>query len=156
MKGSTRMTEGTRINRTGMSTSKHAEAMGQIPQMTQPSQNGNALKQAHAAYLKETHSIGTVPPPSSGTGMAKAALEAIKGNRAIALVDKTAERLAFERTGVRLYEQLLDKLDESPSFEGGPSREAVQTIHDEELEHARMLAQTLEELGADPTALTPS
>ncbi|MDT8386212.1 MAG: ferritin-like domain-containing protein [Thiogranum sp.] len=47
-------------------------------------------------------------------------------------------------------------MDSSPTFKGGPGKDEVQIIHDEELAHARMLAQTLEELGADPTAVTPS
>jgi rubrerythrin len=157
MEKSTKMTEGTRINHTGLATAKHAEAMRQVPKMTPAPHDGRqALENEHAHYLKEAHTIGTVPPPSSATGMAQAAVEALKGNKAIALVDKTAERLAFERTGVRLYEGLLEKMAQAEPFAGGPSREAVETIRDQELEHARMLATTLEELGADPTAITPS
>jgi rubrerythrin len=156
MKKSTKMSEGTSINRTGMSTSSHASAMNQVPKMTEPTATNGAFKQAHAVYLEETHALGTVPPPTTAKGAGKAALQAIKGNKAIALVDKTAERLAFERTGVRLYEALLTKMDASSAFSGGPSIEDVQTIRDEELEHARMLKDALEQLGADPTAMTPS
>ncbi|MFU8815380.1 MAG: ferritin Dps family protein [Pseudomonadales bacterium] len=156
MKKSTRMTEGARTNHTGMSTSSHAEAMNQVPKMTQPSRDNGGLRQTHASYLRDAHTLGTVPPPSSAKGAGKAALQAIKGNKAIALVDKTAERLAFERTGVRLYDALLDKMDASSGFSGGPSMADVQTIRDEELQHALMLKETLEQLGADPTAITPS
>ena len=156
MERSTKMSEGTRINRTGMSTSSHADAMREVPGMTRPTHSSNGLKAVHAQYLEDTHSIGTVPPPSTAKGAAKAAWEAIKGNKAIALVDKTAERLAFERTGVRLYDALLDKMDAAKAFPGGPSIDAVRQIRDEELQHALMLKQTIEELGADPTAVTPS
>jgi rubrerythrin len=83
-------------------------------------------------------------------------VQALKGKRAVALIDRTAERLAFERTGVRLYDALLDKFDVAGSFDGGPERKELQTIRDEELAHARMLQETLEMLGADPTAVTPS
>jgi rubrerythrin len=156
MKKSTKMSEGTRINRTGMSASSHATEMNQVPEMTAPTPRNGAFKQAHAVYLKESHALGTVPPPTTMKGAGKAALQAIKGNKAIALVDKICERLAFERTGVRLYEALLTKMEASSAFDGGPSLEEVQTIRDEELQHARMLKGALEQLGADPTAMTPS
>jgi hypothetical protein len=48
-----------------------------------------------------------VPPPTSMKGMAKSALQALKGEKATVLIDKLAERLAFERTGTRLYETLI-------------------------------------------------
>lgn len=156
MKSSSKITEGTRTNRTGMAMSPHAEQMREVSGMTHPGSGNGGLHQAHAAYLKETHTIGTIPPPGSAKGAMKAAWEAIKGNKAIALVDKTAERLAFERTGVRLYDALLEKMDAAKGISGGPTVEAVKTIRDEELQHARMLAETLDELGADPTAMTPS
>jgi rubrerythrin len=156
MEKATKMTEGTRTNRTGMQASSHAKQMHQVPDMTQPSKADGGLKQAHAAYLKDAHALGTVPPPATAKGAGKAALQALKGNKAIALVDKVAERMAFERTGVRLYDALLDKMDASSAFDGGPSIEEVQKIRAEELQHAHMLMETLEQLGADPTAITPS
>jgi hypothetical protein len=156
MKESTKLSEGTRINRTGMGTSPYAEEMRQVPAMTRPSRPNGGLHQAHAQYLKETHAIGTVPPPTTVKGAAKVAAQALKGNKAIALVDKIGERLAFERTGVRFYDTVLDKLDASPGFKGGPSRQELEHIRGEELEHACMLQETLEALGADPTAVTPS
>jgi rubrerythrin len=156
MEKATKMAEGTRINRTGMSASSHAKDMSQVPDMTQASASNGGLKQAHADYLKDSHALGTVPPPTTAKGAGKAALQALKGNKAIALVDKVAERLAFERTGVRLYDAMLDKMDASSAFDGGPSLEDVRTIRDEELQHARMLKEAMEQLGADPTAITPS
>jgi rubrerythrin len=156
MEKATKTTEGTRINRTGMSASSHAEEMHQVPGMTHPSAAGGKLKQAHVTYLQASHAIGTVPPPATVKGAGKAALQALKGNKAMALVDRISERLAFERTGVRLYDALLDKMDAASAFAGGPRMDAVQTIRDEELQHARMLKEAMEQLGADPTAVTPS
>jgi rubrerythrin len=72
------------------------------------------------------------------------------------LLDKLGERLAFERTGTRLYEALLSKHDAYGSFEGGPSREDITLILSEELQHFRMLVELVKSLGADPTELTPS
>ncbi len=71
-------------------------------------------------------------------------------------MDKLGERLAFERTGSRLYEALLAKHDVDGSFAGGPSREDLVEILSEELAHFRLLAEAIETLGGDPTELTPS
>jgi rubrerythrin len=161
MDNPTKMTEGMRINKTGMATAAHADAMREVPGMTERVKIPGAgldrgVTDARAAYLKETHALGTVPPPTSVKGAAKAALEMLKGNKAIALVDRMAERLAFERTGVRFYGALLEKLDVGSGFDGGPSRDDLLEIRDEELAHAKMLKESLEQLGADPTAVTPS
>jgi len=72
------------------------------------------------------------------------------------LVDKLGERLAFERTGTRLYEALLSKHDAYGSFEGGPSRDDIAVILSEELQHFHMLVELIKSLGGDPTELTPS
>lgn len=72
------------------------------------------------------------------------------------LVDKLGERLAFERTGTRLYEALLSKHDAYGSFEGGPTRDDITLILSEELQHFHMLVEIVKSLGADPTELTPS
>src|SRR5690606_2256341 len=37
-----------------------------------------------------------------------------------------------------------------------PPREAIEAIREEELEHFRLLHDTIKELGADPAAVTPS
>lgn len=156
MKASVKTSVGKQVNRTGMSASAHAESMREVPSMTHPSSGNGDLHSAHALYLKESHALGSVPPPTTVKGAAKTAVKALKGKKAIALVDRIAERLAFERTGVRLYDALLDKLDSTGSFDGGPEKDQVQRIRDEEHAHARMLAEALEQLGADPTAVTPS
>jgi rubrerythrin len=71
------------------------------------------------------------------------------------LIDRLAERLAFERSGTRLYEALLVKhaayADELPNV----SVERLQEFCTDEAQHFRMLSDCLEELGADPTAQTP-
>jgi rubrerythrin len=72
------------------------------------------------------------------------------------LLDKLGERLAFERTGTRLYEALLSKHDAYGSFEGGPSRDDITLILSEELQHFSMLVELVKSLGADPTELTPA
>lgn len=100
--------------------------------------------------------IGSPPPPASLKGMVRTGLEAIKGHRATVLLDKLGERLAFERTGTRLYEALLIKYDSFGSWASGPSREELLQFHGEELAHFHMLCEAVETLGGDPTAMTPS
>jgi NAD(P)-dependent dehydrogenase (short-subunit alcohol dehydrogenase family) len=161
MDNPTKMTEGMRINKTGMATCSNADGMAAVPELTERVKTPGAkldggITEGRAYYLKEMHALGTVPPPMSVKGAAKATMELLKGNKAIALVDRMAERLAFERTGVRFYDAIIGKLDVAGGFDGGPSRGDLEHIRGEELEHAKMLKEALEQLGADPTAVTPS
>ena len=47
-------------------------------------------------------------------------------------MDKLGERLAFERAGTRLYEALVSKYDAYGSFTGGPSRDDLEHVMQEE------------------------
>lgn len=107
------------------------------------------------------------PPTSEGNALAVAAVRvqyaqdsadegADLSQETSLLLDKLGERIAFERTGTRLYEALLSKHDAYGSFEGGPSRDDITLILSEELQHFRMLVELVKALGADPTELTPS
>lgn len=103
----------------------------------------------------EAGPVGTVPPPVTIKGVAKTAIKAIQGESASVLIDQMAARLAFERGGTRLYEAVLAKFDAAHPHEGGPTRDELEHLRDEELEHVALLAECMEELGADPTAMTP-
>jgi ferritin-like protein len=81
--------------------------------------------------------------------------KALMGEKATVLLDLMAARLAFERTGTRLYEALLTKLQAAGAHPGGPSQTDLEQIRDEELAHAALLAECLQRLGGDPTAMTP-
>jgi tRNA isopentenyl-2-thiomethyl-A-37 hydroxylase MiaE len=70
-------------------------------------------------------------------------------------VEKLAERLAFERTGTRLYEAIIGKA-ESLAEKSAPRIDELEKIHDEELRHFHMVKDYIEKLGGDPTAETPS
>jgi rubrerythrin len=115
-----------------------------------------ALHDLKLAYSREAAPLGTMPPPATVKGVAKAAKELLKGQKPVVFLDLLGERLAFERTGTRLYESLLVKLEAGNPHAGGPTREELERIRDEELEHAALLTRCLEKLGADPTAMTPS
>ncbi len=83
-------------------------------------------------------------------------MQALKGKDPIIFLDKLGESLAFERTGTRLYEGLLDKFDAEGSWAGGPSRDELIHFHHEELAHFQMLRNAMVDLGGDPTSVTPS
>lgn len=147
-------------NRTGIKTSPidSKDIIAQA-QKSQPSSPGDA--QAIAAVRKQyareaADGLGSVPPPASLKGMAKTAVDMLKGGKPTVFIDKLGERLAFERSGVRLYEGALSKLDVFGSWDGGPSRELLTKILEDELSHFALLKEAMEKLGADPTAMTPS
>jgi hypothetical protein len=103
------------------------------------------------------------PPSSEGDAEAMAAVrvayaQEAEGIRAATtlLMDKLGERLAFEQAGSRLYEALLSKYRAYGSFEGGPTGEELLHILHEEYDHADLLTGAIEELGGDPTELTPA
>lgn len=111
-----------------------------------------------------------LPKPTEG-GMAGAVAQnaaAVDGARVVAVraatsgdatavfLDLLGERLAFERTGARLYEALLCKLDVANGHPGGPTREELSRIHDQEVEHFHLLCDAIERLGGDSTVVTPS
>lgn len=125
---------------------------------TQPSQadNEEAFAELRQSYSEESPPVGSTPPPSNAKGMAKAGLEMLKGNKPTVFLDKLGERLAFERTGTRLYQALISKYDSYGSWEGGPTRDQLQHFAEDELVHFELVRQAIEELGGDPTAMTPS
>ena len=114
------------------------------------------LLSARAEFAIEAAPLGSVPPPSTVKGVVKTAVEAVKGHAPTVFVDKLAERLAFERTGTRLYEAILVKFDGGASWTGGPTRAELERFHDDELDHFHLIRSAIEELGADPTVMTPS
>lgn len=148
----------TGMNRTGMDTSPmHAKRLMEISN-EHPVRPGEATEFARVRRERsqESATVGSVPPPGTAKGMATTAVEMIKGHKPTVLIDKLGERLAFERTSVRLYEAILVKFDALGTWEGGPTREALVQIRDDELAHFELLKQCVQKVGADPTAMTPS
>lgn len=106
-------------------------------------------------YASDPEPVGAVPLPTTLKGAAQGAVAVLSGHPLARLVDKLGERLAFERTGTRLYEALLVKLDAKGSWNGGPSRADLVRIHEQERAHADLIRSSMEAMGADPTAVTP-
>lgn len=111
--------------------------------------------QLRAQYAREGEAVGSVPPPTSVRGMVGATAQALAGHRMHVLLDKLAERAAFERSGVRLYDAMLLKAAAADALPGDMSIEALQDIRDDEAAHFALLAESIERLGGDATAMTP-
>ncbi len=66
------------------------------------------------------------------------------------VVDLIGERLAFQRSAVRLYEALAAKAAAVTPTTGAPTAQALSALADEKLGHVGTLVVALEELGGDP------
>jgi hypothetical protein len=129
--------------------------------------DGINMARIRRGYIEEAKGVGTVPPPMSLDGAVKAGIAKLQGGQPTLLLDKMGERLAFERTGTRLYDAMIikylaasasdsDLLSPPGSGAGGSAREALVRIRDEELAHFHLLKEAVASLGGDPTAQTPS
>lgn len=107
-------------------------------------------------YFRSAAKLGSVPPPASVKGMAKSVIQAVQGKKATLLIDKLAERLAFERSGTRLYEALMLKYKAADRADNGETRAQLEQICADELRHFHLLWECIENLGGDPTVQTPS
>jgi rubrerythrin len=106
-------------------------------------------------YMREADPLGSIPVPATLRGAAMSLKEMLQqGNQVY--IDKLGERLAFERTGTRIYEALISKWDGTADKSMLPPLEMLQRFRDEEHDHFQMLFKTIQELGADPTSVTPS
>jgi len=116
--------------------------------------DAKAIKLERVARNEDADRIGSVPVPGSAKGMLKTAFDMVRGKSPEILIDKLGERLAFERSGVRLYEAMIAKakaLEETES----DLVQVLKHIRDEEFEHMNLVRAAIETLGADPTAMTP-
>jgi rubrerythrin len=147
------------MNKTGLATAPNlSKEMIESSKSGAVSRSDGAISPdgVRADYIKEGATIGSVPPPTSVKGAGKTAVAALKGEKATVLLDKIGERLAFERTGTRLYEALLAKCKALGTTQGGVTPQELERICEEELEHFHMLWDCLKQLGADPTVEMPS
>jgi rubrerythrin len=146
-------------NRTGLATSPidgKAVIEGARRDTSSGLTDAGAFEVVRLDYASGAPPVGTMPPPASAGSAAKAIADKVTGRNTMVLLDQLGERLAFERTGARLYDALLVKRAERDAHPGGPSREDLERIRDEEIEHFALLKEAIEALGGDPTAVTPS
>jgi rubrerythrin len=113
------------------------------------------LEKLRIDCVRSAAPVGSVPPPATVRGVAKSGLKALKGERAQTFMDRMGARIAFERTGVRVYESLLVKC--RAASDGASAWYAdLQHFCEEEREHFHMLCECMRTLGGDPTAMTPA
>jgi rubrerythrin len=126
-------------------------------------------------YIADSDAVGSIP----GAGTDRQARGAKRQGQAEGLsvfLDKLGERLAFERTGTRLYDALIVKyralldagleplppdqsdlidVDLDESDEDDLAARMLDRIRADELEHFHLVAGCIARLGGDPTAQTP-
>lgn len=138
-----------------------------------------ALEELRAQCAAQADRVGSIPPPVTLKGKVTTGLGKMMGDRPELLMDKIGERLAFERSGVRLYEAIIlkcraalaegtqlppagpagDALADDAGTAATPAQEdalvTLARIRAEELAHFHLLSEALQGLGGDPTAQTP-
>lgn len=147
-------------NRTGLQVSPlHAELLTEIAQRDVDrtlvdSPENMQIAAMRRDYIDDAESLGSIPPPATMKGMAKSGAGALTNKRVHVFVDKLAERLAYERGGTRLYDAALVKA--MATADGTPvDIDRMKQIRAQEADHANMLSEAIESVGADPTAQTP-
>jgi rubrerythrin len=146
------------LNRTGIDMSpQNVEDLMKGVLEFPPTSSGNVqtLTDYRRSYIIDADPIGTVPMPGTVKGVVKTSVQKLLGRHAEELIDKLGGRLAFERTGTRLYDALLGKAlvrtDEADSL----PIEQLQLFRAEEAAHMGIVWDALRQLGADPTCVTP-
>ena len=108
------------------------------------------------SYITDADSLGSIPPPlAAAPGASVETASSLTGVSPTVFFDKLGERISFERGSTRLYEALIAKYVALVDSDGA-GLETLQRIRSEELDHFRMLCDVATQLGADPTAETPS
>ncbi|WP_075111722.1 ferritin-like domain-containing protein [Noviherbaspirillum massiliense] len=115
----------------------------------------SALTRIRSAYTADADPVGSVPVPGTVKGAVTTGVSMVTGNNPQLLIDKLGERLAFERTGARLYDALIAKLDGLQESASSMTREDLEQIRDDEARHFSIVKSAIESIGGDPTAQTP-
>lgn len=118
-------------------------------------ESDGAFEAVHMAYIEEAERVGSVPIPATIKGMAATAASKLSGKKPAVLIDKLGERMAFERAGTRLYEAMLLKCGAVDGANNPIDVPALARIRDDEEMHFHLVHKFIEQLGADPTAMTP-
>ncbi len=147
------------MNRTGIQMSPiDSKAMQDVdPQLT-AGQDGNdsALADMRSDYIANADSLGSIPLPATLTGAVSMTLHALRGDSPQILLDKLGERLAFERTGTRLYDALITKCEVMLDGDISMTIDDLEQIRADEARHFMLISDAIESLGGDPTSQTPS
>ena len=124
---------------------------------TTGSSSGEGMAEIDTLYIFESDPVGSVPMPGTLTGALKTGMKKAAGLNPEILLNKLGARLAYERSGVRLYESVITKCEAGDDAHptGPVTVDELRHIRDEEAEHFHLLSDVIKSLGADPTAQTP-
>ena len=133
-------------NRTGLSAAAERRAMLAPPPELGPTARGTEeeLARVRVRYARISQPAGTMPR------VPHAAAELLP------ILDLLGGRLALARLAARLVDALRAARDASGEFDGGPDDRALAHLRDDHRRTARLVDGLIADLGADPTALTPS
>jgi bacterioferritin (cytochrome b1) len=106
-------------------------------------------------YIRPDATVGSMPVPGSLKGNIKSIANKLVGRNPEVFLNKLGERLAYERSGVRLYEAFIRKCEALNGSMTTLPMDELWEIRNEEENHFLLLQQCIETLGADPTAQTP-
>jgi rubrerythrin len=152
-------TESVGMNRTGIQMSPiDSKAMQDVDPSLMKGTDGDesALAELRNEYITEADALGSVPLPGSISGAVQMGVSMLKGDSPQILLDKLGERLAFERTGTRLYDALITKCEAMLDGEISMTLDDLHRIRDDEARHFLLVSDAIETLGGDPTSQTPS
>jgi hypothetical protein len=147
------------MNRTGLQTSPiHSKQLLEAEGELQPIFTGTAADFADIKVqsISEAEPLGSMPPPLSVQSVAKGGVTLTTGDHLQVLIDKLAERAAYERGGTRLYDALILKHQSAEGIPHNVSLEELAKIRADEVAHYQLIVEAIRSLGADPTAQTPS
>jgi hypothetical protein len=147
------------MNRTGIDMSPiDTKEMLAFTNVSPPSSEGDEMSIAamRREYIGEAEELGSIPPPGTLKGVASTAMQKLTGKNPEAFIDRLGCRLAFERTGVRLYDALIAKCSSAASGNSIVPIDTLWNFRNQELQHFKMVEAAIRSIGADPTAQTPS
>jgi len=146
------------MNRTGVQMSPmDTEEMREVTDLPEADMEAAeaSLASARRPYIEASEGLGSVPLPGTVKGTLQSAKQMLTGKHPQVLIDKLGERLAFERSGTRLYDALLMKCEAAGSALPEGAIDRLRHFRNEEALHFSLVAEALERIGADPTAQTP-
>lgn len=147
------------MNRTGIQMSPFdTNAMqSNPPESMKPATPGDesALADMRGNYISTADPVGSVPVPGTVRGALTTGVSLLTGDQPQLLLDKLGERLAFERTGTRLYDALITKFVTLQDTTTSMTLADLQQIRQDEARHFTMIASAIESVGGDPTSQTP-
>lgn len=146
------------LNRTGiqMSPFDASELQRDVESAApEPPGDASALADLRKTFITNSDPIGSVPIPATLRGAVSTVTAKLTGDQPEVLLDKLGERLAFERTGTRLYDALISKFDAAKSGTPSMTRDDLLKIRNDEMRHFSLLVDAIQLVGGDPTAQTP-